>query len=513
MRKTIYILLVALVVGSCKNEPAAKWPHGVNYEVFVLSFADSNGDGKGDFNGLTAKLDYLKDLGVGGIWLMPIMPSPSYHKYDVTDYKGIHPDYGTEEDFKRFVEEAHKRGIRVLVDLILNHTGSEHPWFQSSMKGDSSEHRDYYVWAQKDSVRSQIAKKAVSLDSDNITQWHAPGGDTTAEHYYGFFWGGMPDLNFDNPKVRDEFVDIGKFWLSDMKVDGFRLDAAKHIYPTERATDNHAFWVWFRDEMKKIHPEVYLVGEVWSKAEDVAPYLKGLPALFNFDLGYAITDVVRRGKDSVGLIKNYKKIVDVYNNSTTEYIDATFLKNHDQNRIMSELDDNLDKARVAASILMTMPGTPYIYYGEEIGMKGMKPDEYIREPFLWDAEGKDPMQTKWEQPKYSTDKTVIPLAAQKDDPHSLYNFYKDWINYRNGSDVLTFGTLETSPVEMNEIVSFFRVKGEDRIFVIHNISDVEVTMPLDLDGFYHLDYTTKTNIELRDAEIVMPAHSTAVLSN
>lgn len=507
-------MLLLIAFQACqKGEPVAKWPHGVNYEVFVLSFADSNGDGKGDFNGLTSKLDYLKELGVGGIWLMPIMPSPTYHKYDVTDYKGVHPDYGTQEDFKRLVSEAHKRNIKILVDLILNHTGSAHPWFQSAVKDKNSPYRDYYVWAKKDSVRSQIAKKAVSHDSDNITQWHAVDGDTLAEHYYGFFWGGMPDLNFDNPKVKQEFVEIGKYWLADMGVDGFRLDAAKHIFPTERAADNHAVWVWFREEMQKIKPDVYLVGEVWSKAEDVAPYLKGLPALFNFDLGYAITSMVQAGRDTIGFVKEYKKIIDYYNASTSEYIDATFLKNHDQNRILSELKDDEEKARTAASILMTLPGTPYIYYGEEIGMKGLKPDEYIREPFLWDVAGKDPQQTRWEEPRFSTDQTVKPLAVQKSDPQSLYNFYKKWIAYRNDSEALTYGSVELAPVEMNEIISFFRVKGDDKMFVIHNISDVEVTMPLDLDEFYRLDFSTKSGIEVRDAEIVMPAHSTAILSN
>jgi glycosidase len=205
--------------------------------------------------------------------------------------------------------------------------------------------------------------------------------------------------------------------------------------------------------------------------------------------------------------------MDFYNASTSQYIDATFLKNHDQNRILSELGDDEEKARVATSILMTLPGTPYIYYGEEIGMKGMKPDEYIREPFLWDEDGKDPMQTKWEQPKYSTDATVVPLAKQKSDPASLYNFYKKWITYRNESEALTYGTLELAPVEMHEIVSFFRVKGDDKMFVIHNISDVEVTMPFDLDELYRLDFSTKSGVEIRDSEIVMPAHSTAVLSN
>jgi alpha-amylase len=513
MKYCLHILLIALVVGCSSSEKkrVAQWPYGVNYEVFVLSFADSDGDGKGDFKGLTSKLDYLQDLGIGGIWLMPIMPSPSYHKYDVADYKGINAEYGTAEDFKKFIDEAHKRNIKVLVDLILNHTGSDHPWFQSAIKGKDSPYRDYYVWANKDSIQNQIAKKETSFDSDNITQWHAVNGNEKEEHYYGFFWGGMPDLNFDNPKVRNEFVDIGNYWLKDMKVDGFRLDAAKHIYPTDRAADNHAFWIWFREEMKKIKPDVYLVGEVWSKAEDVAPYLKGLPALFNFDLGYSITRMVQAGKDTTGFVDQYKKIIDFYNASTSEYIDATFLKNHDQNRILSELNNDEEKERSAVSILMTLPGTPYIYYGEEIGMKGLKPDEFIREPFLWNEDKKDKMQTSWEVPKYSTEKEVIPLSKQKEDPNSTYQFYKEWIAYRNASDALTNGNIERSGMSSTEVVSYFRQKGDEKLLVLHNISDVEVTIPL--TEKYRIDFSTKKGMALSDNEIQMPAHSTAILAN
>lgn len=505
-------LIPSLFMSCDTNKPnVAKWPYGVNYEVFVLAFADSNGDGKGDLNGLTSRLDYLQDLGVGGIWLMPIMPSPTYHKYDVTDYKGIHPDYGTEEDFKKFVAEAHKRNIKVLVDLILNHTGADHPWFQSALKGKDSPYRDYYVWADKDSIQSEIEKKETQLDSDNITQWHAPNGDETAEHYYGYFWGGMPDLNFDNPKVKAEFVDIGNFWLKDMDVDGFRLDAAKHIFPTDRAKDNHAFWIWFREEMTKIRPNVYLVGEVYTEGapEEVAPYLKGLPALFNFELGISIIQTLNAGYDTLSLVNKYKDIVDLYNNATMEYIDATFIRNHDQNRTLSELEGDINKAKLAASIQMTFPGTPYIYYGEEIGMLGVKPDEYIREPFLWDEGKKDKLQTTWEEPKYSTDKTVTPLSKQKKDPNSIYNFYKKWIAYRNGSKALTYGSIEQSSIKSREVINFFREKDEEKLWVFHNVSDVEVTLPL--NEKYKIDFKTSEALKLNDNELVLPAHSSAIL--
>ncbi|MBX2901630.1 MAG: alpha-amylase [Cyclobacteriaceae bacterium] len=512
MKKQFLLALIVLVAGCNTPERKAQWPYGVNYEVFVRSFADSNGDGIGDFNGLTEQLDYLKELGIGGIWLMPIMPSPTYHKYDVTDYKAVDPEYGTAEDFKRLVNEAHKRGIKILVDLILNHSGSDHPWFKSAREGKASPYRNYYVWAKKDSIRAQISKKATSLDSDNITQWHAVDGDTLSEHYYGFFWGGMPDLNFDNEKVKAEFVEIGKYWLAEMKVDGFRLDAAKHIYPTDRAADNHAFWVWFREEMQKIKPDVYLVGEVWSAAADVAPYLKGLPALFNFDMGYAITGVVNAGKDTVQLIHKYKEINDFYLKTTSDYIDATFLKNHDQNRILSELGNDANKARVAAAILLTLPGTPYIYYGEEIGMLGKKPDEYIREPFLWDT-GQPALQTKWEAPRYSTPDHVIPLAQQKANPQSLYNFYKRFIAYRNSSSALTFGSVQESGLAISEVVSLVRNYKNESLFVLHNISDVEITVKPEgeLAAYTSIDFVSQGEAQKTAEGWILPAYTTLIL--
>ena len=515
MRKLVTSILPLIMLFSCHtNEQKEQWPLGVNYEVFVLAFADGNGDGKGDLAGLTAKLDYLKDLGVGGIWLMPIMPSPSYHKYDVSNYKGIDPAYGTVDDFKKFVAAAHKRKIQVIIDLIMNHTGSDHPWFKEAIKGKDNPYRNYYVWADKDSVATAISKKEITVDSDNITQWHAVNGDTLGDHYYGYFYGGMPDLNFDNPKVKEEFIDIGKFWLTELNVDGFRLDAAKHIFPTDRAKDNHTFWVWFRTEMEKIKPEVYLVGEVWSEAEEVAPYLKGLPALFNFDMGYAITSVVKSGKDTIGLVKKYKEISDFYRSVTPDFIDATFLKNHDQNRILSELDDDEEKMRVAVSILFTLPGTPYIYYGEEIGMKGMKPDEYIREPFIWDEDKRDPMQTTWEIPKYSTDKTVVPLRKQKDNPNSLYNFYKSWIAYRNSSECMTFGDLSATPFHIREVISAVRTRGDKKCLALHNLSDVEITVSLDeVAEFNKIDFSTSSEISLSGNKLKLPAYSSAVLKN
>jgi alpha-amylase len=340
MKKIQLTLMAGLALAAActtGENPEVKdyWPQaGVTYEIFVQSFNDSDGDGIGDLNGVTQKLDYVKELGANAIWFMPIMPSPSYHKYDVTDYKGIHPDYGTMEDFKNLLEEAHKRDIKIVIDLIINHSGSGHLWFEEARKGRDNPYRDYYVWAQKDTIAESINKKVITLDSDNIRQWHDPGNGE--DFYYGFFIGGMPDLNYDNPKVREEIYDIGKFWLEEIGVDGFRLDAAKHIFPDDRPLDNHAFWKEFRAKMEAIKSDVYLVGEVYDKKEIVAPYLPGLPALFNFDFHYTLLEALNT-ENGMLLAKKQKEILDFYQGITPNFIDATISSNHDQPRLLNEL--------------------------------------------------------------------------------------------------------------------------------------------------------------------------------
>jgi glycosidase len=443
------------------------WQGYVNYEIFVQSFADSDGDGIGDLPGVTAKLDYLQELGVKGLWLMPLNPSPSYHKYDVTDYYGIHPDYGNNDDFKELLAEAHKRDIKVIMDLVINHTGADHPWFLDAKTGPDAKYRDYYVWAKKDSIADQLSKKKVSLDSDNITQWHdVPGQE---ESYYGFFWGGMPDLNFDNPAVKEEIFNVGWYWLNEVGVDGFRLDAARHIFPDERPEDNWAFWQEFRQEMQAAKEDVFLVGEVWTPAEEAAPYLKGLHSLFNFDLGYAITRAIQN-QQADSLIETYQRIQQVYQAQAPDYTDAIFLTNHDQNRILSELDDDVAKGKLAAGILLTLPGSPFIYYGEELGMLGKKPDENIREPFLW-ADQNDSLRTKWMKPDYSLDSAVQPLSVQMQNEQSMYNWYKKLITLRNEHEALRIGAIREVNGLPSGLIAYTRTTDSgEQILVIHNMT-------------------------------------------
>jgi alpha-amylase len=265
------------------------------------------------------------------------------------------------------------------------------------------------------------------------------------------------------------------------------------------------------------------VGEVWSQSKEVAPYLKGLPSLFNFDLGYAITQVAAIGKDTINLVQKYKDIRDFYKSITTDYLDATFVKNHDQTRILTELKGDVNKAKMTAAMLLTMPGTPYIYYGEEIGMLGDKlstyadqfgPDAFVREPFVWDEDKKDKMQTAWEEARYSTDKSVVPYSKQRDDDQSLFNFYSKMIRYRNGSKALTYGDIDHAGLEVDEIVSFIRKHEDQEVLVLHNVSDVEVTINLTekIARFTEIDYDSQGGrIALDGGELRIPAYTTVIL--
>ena len=508
---SVYLGSSATFINAQQSTNVSAWPRAITYEIYVQSFADSDGDGKGDIKGMISKLDYLKDLGVEGIWLMPMSPSPSYHKYDVTDYYGIDSAYGTLNDFKKFVEEAHKRNIKVVIDMVLNHSSSRNPWFVDASKNVNSPYRDYYVWTEINDPRTRSAGNITAGETRRRNHWTRLRGVDSNYFYYSQFGGNMPDLNYDNPKLRDEVFKIGRFWASEVKVDGFRLDAARHIFPDERPQDNHWWWEYFLQEMRKINKDFYLVGEVWAPAEVVGPYLKGIPALFNFDMGVAIIKAVNAAKgDSLAIL--HKKIRDFYKTINPDYVDATFLTNHDQNRIMSAVNNDVEKAKIAAAILLTLPGSPYLYYGEEIGMRGKKPDPNIREPFLWDEKAKDKSRATWEVSRNSTDSSVIPAALQMKDKNSIYNHYKTFIHLRNSSRPLTYGEVEPVNLNNNALCSFIRSTDDESVFVLHNVSgtDITVTLPDNLKQFSKVAFKNK-NASLKNNALNLPAYSTVIL--
>jgi len=438
-------------------------PTRVFYSVFVQSFYDSNGDGIGDIPGLTSKLDYLKELGIQGLWLLPVHPSPSYHKYDVSDYYAIHPDYGTLDDYKVLVQEAHKRGMVILLDLVINHTSNKIKWFEEASKGPSNPYRKYYVWSDK-----QADFKAEPF------HWHAVrdalGKPTSGPKYYGFFWWEMPDLNYDNQQVRKEIFKITSFWLKEVGIDGFRLDAAKYIYPENQSDKTIQWWTEFRKEAVKIKKDVMIVGEVWGPGKEIAPYLKNaMTACFNLQLADSIRLSLKEEMDHYTL-QTWWQIRDSYIKFNPAYQDAIFLSNHDINRIMTDIGNNTRKGKVAATLLLTLPGNPFIYYGEEIGMLGEKPDEYIREPFLWNMEGQDKGQTTWEIPYSSSSQTVKPLKYQLEDPKSLYHWYRQLNAIRNTSAALNRGFFEPYIQDNRKVIGFFRAFENEQFLILMNLS-------------------------------------------
>jgi glycosidase len=458
----------------------------VFYEIFVRSFADSNGDGVGDLKGITLKLDYLSQLGIEGLWLTPIFHSPSYHKYDVKDYYRINRSYGNEEDLRDLLDAAHQRGIKVILDLVLNHTSSSHHWFQEAEANPSSKYREYYYWLSPKEIKKRgIAERRVTDDSGIKFPWHW-SRKCSKEKYFGMFWKEMPDLNLNSEALRSELIQIAKYWLA-MGVDGFRLDAAKHLFPFwESQSKTLDFWNEFKNALKAEFPEVYLVGEVWDSPEVVAPYFESLQANFNIDLGYDLKAILKDEEDSVGLISKLKKTHLRYQEVNPGFIDCTLLSNHDQDRIASVLKGDEKKLKVAANLLFTLPGQPYIYYGEEWGMEGQKPDEYIREPMPW----ADEYKTRWIDQKHNRDFDLQKATAS---PDSVFQHYKRLIALRKSVPALSQcigSNLEEIDHQDRNLVIFKRMHEKGNVLVIQNLSSRPFEMNK-LDEFNHLIFETQ----------------------
>jgi glycosidase len=456
----------------------------------------------------------LKNLGVDAIWITPFCQSPSYHKYDVVDYKKIDPEYGTMDDFKHLIAEAHKRKILIIKDFVINHTSDQHPWFLEAKKGKNNPYRAYYNWMTPQKIDSMgVATREASGGSWELKPWHFVNKNDD-EKYYGLFWSGMPDLNFDNPKVRREIYDIGKFWLKDIGVDGFRLDAAKHLYPEWEAQKCHAFWQEFKQEMTTAKPNVYLVGEVWADAKIVAPFFKGLNANFDIDACLKLWEIIKTGKEQ-DFIKTLLANYQTFSQANPDFINATIIDNHDQNRIGNTLEGNIGKMKVAANLLLTLPGEPYIYYGEEIGMFGQKPDENIREPFLWDVKSADKYRTSWIKPTFTTESTVKPLSIQKTDINSIYNHYKKLISFRKSQVAMrqvSPANLKESSIKQEGIIAFIRPHSSGDLLVIHNISSEDKNITLDTKSQFFKKIIFKTSAASLNKNIIqIPAFSVVVL--
>jgi glycosidase len=442
------------------------WNDAAFYEIFVRSFRDSNGDGIGDFNGITEKLDYLQELGIRGLWLMPINPSPSYHGYDVTDYYAVNPDYGTMDDFKRLLAEAHKRDIKVIIDLVLNHTSAQHPWFQDALK-PGSEHHDWYVWKDQ--------------DPGTLGPWGAPAWykATNGEYYYAIFWDQMPDLNYNNPAVREEAKKVSSFWLKDVGIDGFRLDAVRYLVEDDKLADsttNHAFLKEWGDDYRSINPKAFTVGEAWTDNANVKEYTKTdaeLDSAFNFDLSTAILKSLNESNNT-----SVRFLLQTTVRDFPQQDNANFLTNHDMPRVMNQLGENSEgKAKAAAGILLTAPGIPFIYYGEEIGMSGSKPDEMIRTPMQWTNESSGGFTSGKPWEAVNSDFSTVNVAKQTGDNTSLLEHYRMLIQLRNDHAALRVGKTFVAESNSNKLVSYIRASKDEMLLVIINLDDSPLTDP------------------------------------
>jgi alpha-amylase len=446
------------------------WNQAVFYEIFVRSFQDSDGDGNGDLAGILEKLDYLNDgdpqtttdLGVTALWLMPVFTSDSYHGYDVIDYKNIDPDYGTLADFQALVAAAHARGVRVILDLVINHTSLLHHWFVSSLD-PSSPFRDWYRWSDEDPG---------GYYEDGRTVWHALGDD----YYYGYFGSGMPDLNYRNEEVTSKMMDIARFWALDMGVDGFRIDAARYLIENGQVIsdtpETHAWFADFYAGLRSIKPDLYVVGEVWSNSQEAASYVTGreLTQTFDFDLSTALLNSINsRNASSIDTVLTADYPLFEYGSM------GVFLTNHDMPRSMSQFGGDAAKARLGAYLLLTAPGTPYLYYGEEIGMLGQKPDEMIRTPMQWSGGetcGFGETLT-WEAP--NSDCVSVNVTAQQADVDSLWNTYRALIQLRQINPALSGGDFFPVQADNPAVYSALRVSPDQAILLVANLGLKDIT--------------------------------------
>ena len=485
------------------------------YEVFVYSFCDSDGDGIGDLKGLTSKLDYLQDLGITGLWLMPIHPSQSYHKYDVRDYYDIDPQYGTLADFDAFMAECQKRDIHVILDLVLNHTGDDNGWFLQAVdylkslpagaQPDLEEcpYVDYYFFSR-----------------EGGSHYHEISG--TDWKYEGMFSPDMPDVNFENEALWGEIEDIMRFWI-DRGVSGFRLDAAKEFY-SGNVTKNVEVLSRIQQTATAIKPDCYLVAEVWEGFQQIAKYYEsGITSIFNFAFGNSdgkITKVIR-GAGNPDMVSTYATALEkadaAYLASNPDYIDAPFLSNHDVGRIAGFANRDENKIKLAGAMNVLMSGSCFIYYGEELGMSGSGNDPSKRAPMLWNEARDDGTTNPPPECELPEEYPLGSLEVQKDDDSSVYNYYRKVIALRNALPVISHGrtTCETA-LNTGCISAQRKTWGEETCIILMNIDPDGA----DVDLSAYKDWKVAACISADGGEFMldpessifsMPAYGIAVL--
>ena len=494
--KRVLCLLAALVL-MLSAVPALGESNYNWYEVFVRSYQDSDGDGLGDLNGLISRLDYLEEMGYDGLWLMPVMPSPSYHKYDVIDYMDIDAEYGTLTDMRDLVVSAHNRGIRVIIDLPINHTSTRHPWFLAAAEalknGTDSPYIDYYHFVQAGQ------------------SGYVPLAGTDWFYEEQFAGGGMPDLNLDNPAVLAEIRAICAFWLQNMDVDGFRLDAVTSYY-TANIDKNAAFLSWVKETCEALKPGSYLVGECWAGLSTIASYYKsGIDSFFLFPAsqaeGFVAASLRGRGSHAEKFAKSYQNVLDAIPGGLL----APFLSNHDTGRTIGSVQgrSNLPIAKFVEGVLNMMQGCVFTYYGEEIGMVGSGEDPNKRLAMYWsdgDMTAQPPGVTSLEY-------AYPAWEAQREDPASLLNYCKAVTNARKQTPAIAAGENEFVAVSGDLCLMRRSLDGQSVLLAL-NFSATQA-LTCDLPGPAEIAFDLETGQEsavLDGSALTLPPYAIVILN-
>jgi glycosidase len=458
------------------------WQESVIYEIFVRSFQDSNRDGIGDLRGIIQRLDYLKtektnSLGVNALWLSPVFPSPSYHGYDVVDYRKIHPEFGSLEDFNQLIQQSHFRGIKIILDLPVNHSSSQNPWFLSSQSGEDNPYRPWYLWRQEKPLWGN---------------WFLLNNF----YYYSFFSSAMPQLNWKNLNLINEVKSILDFWIQ-KGVDGFRLDAARYYVPgiggESDTSETHQAIQNIVKSTKANHPETLFLGEIWADSKTIASYFpqtQELDLAFSFPLSYGLIDSLNHNSPS----RFFNSLLENKTDMPSSFYNAPFLTNHDVERIASQLNGDEKKLILAASCLMALPGTPVMYFGEEIGMRDGVGANHLgdlahRLPMQWNLkEGygfTEPKTEPW-QPFLGDGEKISVEAQEKGE--TLLNEYKKLIAIRNSSKTLRLGEIEEIEENPNlGTLSWKRVLPDSTVLFVANFSPKRIS---ELDAYF-----SKSNLQ------------------
>ncbi len=518
---SMLLLAAGLLTGCQLNEYGGKESviddnYRTYYEVFVYSFCDSNGDGVGDIPGLTSKLDYIEDMGFNGIWLMPIMPSTTYHKYDVVDYYDIDTQYGTLDDFKKFMDECNKRNIKVIIDLVFNHTSSQNPWFLEAC--------NYFKTLKPGEMPDESVCPYVNYyhfeeNSDKSSFYNITGTDW---YYEGMFWSEMPDLNLDNPKVRKEIEEISVYWMN-LGVGGFRLDAAKEYF-SGNSDKNIEVLTWYTDFIKGQNPDAYLVAEVWDSFDVIAKYYQtGIDSIFNYVFGNRDGQIVKfvnqggNGSSGSKIAQNMVIVQNKFLESNPNMIDAPFLSNHDTGRIAGFVGKDPGKVKLAGALNVLMSGSAFVYYGEELGMSGAGRDENKRAPMYWTEDGGKGTTAPPPNMENTVKHAFGSLKEQKKDKESIYNYYKNLIGIRNQYPEIARGLVEQmKSVEDGDICAISKTWEGNTLYLLFNDSDERKEIIVPQAEYKYSELAEQLIVgaekaELKEETLTIPAYGVVIL--